>query len=129
MPSSSSRPVVLLLEEDSTQRSAIAEHLGEGGFEVAEAADSDRALAVLEKRSDIRAVVTDAHVPGAVDGYAFAQMVRERWPEVATIMCSGHSDASSGPVPEGGAFIAKPYLFERLLPTLQDLMKAPSSRP
>jgi hypothetical protein len=37
-------------------------------------------------------------------------------------MMSGHSDASSGPVPEGADFIAKPYLLEHLAPTLHRMI-------
>jgi hypothetical protein len=61
--------------------------------------------------------VTDAHVTGTIDGFELARLVRERWPAIAVVMMSGHSDASSGPVPEGADFIAKPYLFEHLAPT------------
>jgi hypothetical protein len=38
-------------------------------------------------------------------------------------MMSGHSDASSGPIPEGADFIAKPYLFEHLAHTLHRLIE------
>jgi len=117
------RPVVLLVEEEPSSRDALVAHLSEGGYEVIEASDSDRALAVLRSRKDIGAVVTDAHVPGRIDGYELARRVRETWPAIATVMTSGHSDPSSGPVPEGAAFVAKPYALEHLLPTLARLLQ------
>ena len=117
------RPVVLVVEEEATERVALAEHLTDGGYEVVEASDSDEALAALKSNSKVRAVVTDAHVPGKIDGHELAQLVREQWPDIAMIMTSGHSDATSGPVPDGGEFIVKPYLLEHLLPTLRRMLQ------
>jgi hypothetical protein len=39
-------------------------------------------------------------------------------------MMSGHSDATSGPIPEGAEFIGKPYLLSQLAPTLRRMTKA-----
>jgi hypothetical protein len=43
------------------------------------------------------------------------------------IMMSGHSDASSGPIPEGGTFIAKQYLLDHLAPILKRLLSTLAS--
>jgi DNA-binding NtrC family response regulator len=122
-PHTRERPLVLLIEEETSERAVLVEHLTEGGYEVIESSDSDHALAVLQSESGIRAVVTDAHVPGAIDGFELACRVCEQWPDIATIMTSGHSDPSSGPVPRGSEFIVKPYLLERLLPTLRRMLR------
>jgi DNA-binding NtrC family response regulator len=119
------RAIILLVEEDGRVRGDIAKHLNEHGFDVIEASDSDEALAALEGRSDVRGFVTDAHVPGRIDGFELARVVRERWPAIGVVMMSGHSDASSGPIPPGGEFIAKPYLFEYLAPTLRKFLERP----
>ncbi|WP_046861540.1 response regulator [Microvirga massiliensis] len=120
---SQSRVPVLLVEEELFEREDIGRYLAEAGFEVVDVADSDAALKTLESRSGIRAVVTDAHVPGQIDGFSFARLVRERWPDLAVIMMSGHSDASSGPIPDGGEFIPKAYLLEHLAPTLHRMLQ------
>ncbi len=117
------RALIVLLEEEASQRQAIARYLDEAGFAVIEAEDSDSAIAALEGRSDVHGLVTDAHVPGGIDGFELAGLVRKRWPAIAVVLMSGHSDASSGPVPEGGEFIAKPYLFSHLAPTLERLIR------
>jgi two-component system, response regulator PdtaR len=119
------RAVILLVEEDGRVRRDIAKHLVEHGFDVIEASDSDQALALLQGRADVRGFVTDAHVPGRIDGFELARVVRERWPDIGVVMMSGHSDASSGPIPPGGEFIAKPYLFEYLAPTLRRFLARP----
>ena len=128
MPSSAQRkdPVIVLVEDEPSEREPIMRHLQEQGFAVELVDNSDAALALLEKRSDIQGLVTDAHVPGKIDGFELAALVRERWPEIAVVMMSGHSDASSGPIPEGGDFVSKPYLFSHLVPALNRLLgKAP----
>jgi DNA-binding response OmpR family regulator len=117
-----SKPVIVLVEEEPSERDPIVRHLEEGGFTVVHVEDSDAAMALLEKRRDIAGLVTDAHVPGKIDGFELAAEARRRWPDMAVVMMSGHSDESSGPVPEGGDFVSKPYLFSHLLPALNRLM-------
>jgi DNA-binding response OmpR family regulator len=115
-------PTIVLVEDEPSERAPIMRHLQEHGFAVEVVDNSDAALALFKKRSDIGGLVTDAHVPGKIDGFELAALVRERWPGIAVVMMSGHSDASSGPIPDGGDFVSKPYLFSHLVPTLNRLM-------
>ena len=116
------KPMIVLVEDEPSEREPIARHLQEHGFSVEVVDNSDAALALLKKRSDIRGLVTDAHVPGKIDGFELAALVRERWPDLAVVMMSGHSDESSGPIPDGGDFVSKAYLFSHLVPALNRLM-------
>ncbi|GEO18635.1 hypothetical protein MAE02_63310 [Microvirga aerophila] len=103
-------------------RQAIARYLQDAGFAVVEATDSDMAMTILEQRPDVQGLVTDAHLAGDIDGFELAGLVRKRWPTVVVVMMSGHSDPSSGPVPEGSEFIAKPYLLSHLALALARLI-------
>jgi DNA-binding NtrC family response regulator len=123
MSSPQKHPLIILAEEEASQRQDIVRYLREAGFEVIEAADSEKALALLDAHPDAKGLVTDAHLPGRIDGHQLASLVSERRPGMAVIMMSGHSDRSSGPVPQGGTFVAKPYLFERLAPELNRLIR------
>jgi CheY-like chemotaxis protein len=125
MPSQQSgdRSVILLVEEETLQREDIASYLVSEGFSVLEAVDSKGALALLESQSHVDGLVTNAHIPGRMEGFELASLVRKRWPSVAVVLISGHSDPSSGPVPEGGEFVAKPYLLEHLAPTLRRMLQ------
>lgn len=120
---SDERVVVLLLEEETMEREAFSDYLEHAGYEVVGACDCDEALSVLEERSDVRALVTDAHVPGCMDGFELAEMARTRWPHLAVVLMSGRSD-NCGLAPNGAEFISKPYLMGRLAPTLQRMMQA-----
>jgi DNA-binding NtrC family response regulator len=117
------RPVIILLEEEADERAVLLEHLEEAGFAVVEVDDSDRALALLDETSDARGFVTDAHVPGRIDGFVLAGHIRRERPEMAIILMSGHSDQTSGPVPDGVAFINKPNILEYLAPTLRRMIR------
>ena len=119
---SEQRPLVLVVEEETHERVFIVGHLTEAGYEVIEAEDADTALRLVESRSELTAIVTDAHVPGKIDGHELASEVRKRWPRLGVVLMSGHSDASSGPLPEGSEFVAKPHLTSRLVPALQALL-------
>ncbi len=115
--------VILVVEEEAHEREAIAAQLEGEGFTVRGVDAGDEAVAILEA-GGIAALVTDAHLPGGIEGYELARLARERFPDLAVVMMSGHSDASSGPLPDGAAFIAKPYILEHLVPTLRRLLPA-----
>lgn len=116
--------VVVLVEEEADERDAIARHLNEAGFQVFAAEDTAGGLELLERARAVTALVTDAHVPGPIDGFELAAQARRRWPDVAVIMTSGHSDATSGPLPDGAAFLTKGYLTARLVPTIREKIGA-----
>jgi DNA-binding NtrC family response regulator len=122
VPSQNKSLVIVLVDEEPTIRQATARYLREASFEVVEAADSDEALKHLETAPSVHGLVTDAHLPGRIDGHELASLARERWPDLAVVMMSGHSDATSGPVPPGGEFVAKPYVTTHLVPSLNRLL-------
>lgn len=116
------RPVIILLEEEAHERAVLVEHLEQAGFAVLEADDSDRALTLLSATASAKGFVTDAHVPGRIDGHELAARIHRERPGLAVVLMSGHSDATSGAVPDGVAFINKPNLLEYLAPTLRRMI-------
>src|SRR4051794_37756643 len=64
------RPVILLVEDEFLIRTHAAEVIRDAGFEVAEAANADEAIIILESRRDIRVVFTDIRMPRSMDGEA-----------------------------------------------------------
>ena len=118
MSTGSDAPAVLVVEEETHQREAIVAHLEAAGFPALGVESTDAARGILKVRPLV-ALVTDAHLPGPIDGFELAQAARELFADLPVVMMSGHSDASAGPLPEGAAFVAKPYLLEHLVPTLR----------
>jgi len=115
------RPLIVLVEEDSRVRADIAAHLEAAGFAVVGADSASEALSTCA-REGAKALVTDAHILGDLDGPELARQAREGQPGLAVVLISGHSDPSSGPVPEGVAFVSKPYLLEHLVPQLRRMI-------
>lgn len=115
-------PVIVLVEEETEERRAIGRHLHSSGFTVLEAGTTDDAMTYLEVRRQVHGLVTDAHVPGRIDGYELASHVRRLRPDIAVVMMSGHSDSTSGPLPDGAEFVSKPYLASHLVPALNLLL-------
>jgi CheY-like chemotaxis protein len=86
----SSRQVVLIVEDEALVRMTAVDMIEEAGFEILEAANADEAtILLLEARRDITVVFTDIEVPGSMDGLRLAQAVRGRWPPIKIIATSG----------------------------------------
>jgi CheY-like chemotaxis protein len=60
--------VILVVEDEELARLIIADYLKDAGFTVLESSNSEDALALLEARGDVRAVVLDVVMPGKMDG-------------------------------------------------------------
>jgi DNA-binding NtrC family response regulator len=116
------RPLIVLLEEEAHERLALVQHLTGAGFSVLEAETSDQAVSLLKRTADVKGFVSDAHVPGRIDGFALVDRVRHERPDLAVVLMSGHSDDTSGPVPEGVEFINKPNVLEYLAATLHRMI-------
>jgi len=116
------RPVVLVVEDESLIRMNAMIMVEEAGFEAIAASDADEAIRILESRNDIRAVFTDVHMPGSMDGIRLAGVVRNRWPPVALIVTSGQTKVPESDLPTGGRFLPKPYAPVQIETTLRQLI-------
>ena len=86
-----SRPVVLVVEDEFLVRVVKVDILRDAGLRVLEAQDADEALDMLRRRPEIIAVLTDVDMPGSLNGFEFAQLVKQGWPELAVLVISGKS--------------------------------------
>jgi len=116
-------PVVLLVEDEPLVREFEIDVLQDAGFRVLEARTADEAFDMLRGRPDVRIVFTDVDMPGSLNGFEFARLVRQGWPEVAILVSSGKMQPTEGDLPDGAAFIAKPYRPDVLVEQLQKLVR------
>jgi CheY-like chemotaxis protein len=116
------RPVVLVVEDESLLRTSAVQMVEEAGFEALAASTADEAIRILESRSDIRAVFSDVQMPGSMDGLRLAQVVRKRWPPVALILTSGRANVVDKDLPGGGRFLSKPYGASEIEAALRQLV-------
>jgi two-component system, response regulator PdtaR len=114
-------PVILTVEDEFL----IAEHLGqilkEAGFQVVAAANADEAIAILERRNDIRIVITDINMPGSMDGVKLAAAVRHRWPPIKIIVATGRTPPHMDELPAGSQFLPKPYARDKVLAAIHHI--------
>ena len=118
----STRPVVLVVEDDTLLRMHAAEMIDEAGYDVIEAPNADEAIKVLEARSDVAIVFTDIDMPGSMNGLKLAHAVARRWPPIRIVATSGQCRNVEGDLPDGGRFIAKPYRPHQVLGTFKELV-------
>jgi two-component system, response regulator PdtaR len=113
---------VLIVEDEFLLRADAAEFMENSGFTVYEAGNADEAIALLERHADIRAVFTDIHMPGSMDGLKLAHYVRGRWPPVKLILTSGHARPPEEDMPTGSGFVVKPYMLEKVAADLRTMV-------
>ena len=115
------RPIVLVTEDEPILRMDAVDMLEAAGFEVVEATDADQAIAILERRPDIRIVFSDIDMPGGMDGLRLAAIIRDRWPPIEIVLTSGNFRPDAASLPHRSVFFPKPYLGEKVVATLQRL--------
>ena len=113
------RPVVLIVEDEFLLRMSTAEIISESGFDVVEAENADRAIAILETRPDVQVVFTDIRLPGSMDGLKLAKLVRKKWPPIRIVATSGHVSVRNTDLPDGGIFLPKPYTPDKITSVLR----------
>jgi CheY-like chemotaxis protein len=116
------QPVVLLVDDEVLVRLTGVEILREAEFWVLEAQDADEAFEVLRSRADVAAVLTDVNMPGSTDGFEFARLVRQGWPEVGVLVISGQADPGLGDLLSHTTFLCKPVRPAALIQALQEVL-------
>src|SRR5918998_6850671 len=115
--------VVLLVEDEALVRMMAADVLREeGGFKVVEVVNADEALTVLEATADVRALVTDVGMPGSLDGFTLARVVKQAWPHIGVVVSSGRMAPGPKDLPSGALFIPKPYRPEALVTAVRTVL-------
>jgi CheY-like chemotaxis protein len=120
----SSRPVILIVEDEWLLRIDAVDMIAAAGFDVIEASNADEAIEILERRCDIAVVFTDIQMPGSMDGLKLARAVRGRWPPIKIVATSGLVHVTETDLPEGGRFLPKPYSPGQVTGVLRELTGA-----
>ena len=120
--------VVLLAEDEALVRMVGADILFDAGFRVIEAVNADEALAMLEARLDVQALVTDVEMPGGLDGLTLARIVNKTWPHLGIVVLSGRAGPEQEGLPPGALFMIKPYSANALVEAVRTVL-APRPEP
>jgi signal transduction histidine kinase/ActR/RegA family two-component response regulator len=109
---------VLLAEDDPDVRQLVHAILVTYGYEVLTAHTGEEAIRIASERTaEVDLLLTDVIMPG-LDGADTARQLQKRWPAMKVLYMSGYAGeliAERGMLPEGTAFLQKPF-------TIRDLM-------
>ncbi|MCE0744089.1 response regulator [Acetobacter sicerae] len=117
----------LVVEDDPAIRDIVATILGLDGYRVTEAADGEAAFdLVVEAGNSYDLLVTDIQLPGPLDGFRLARLLRERLPELG-IVCMSGDFTLDGPRPAAALpivqLLPKPFRREGFLRTVAAAMQ------
>jgi DNA-binding NtrC family response regulator len=115
---------VLIVENHELLRRFLVGLIEIAGFEAIQASNADKALPILECRSDIALMVTSVIMPGSMDGVELAHMVDIRWPSIKIIVVTGKPGLSESDLPNKSLFLSKPYHDEEMLFEIRSLIGA-----
>ena len=115
---------LLLVEDETPLRQAIAEQLNDRGYRVRQAESGEAALACLaEFAFDI--IVTDLRLPG-IDGSAVIEAAVARYPHIIAIVVTGFGtvkDAVEAIKRGARDFVSKPFQIDELLHVLESAIE------
>lgn len=100
---------ILVVEDNVMLRYTLAEWLRSFNYAVHEAATADEAMIILGSMLPVDMVITDVHMPGAIDGLALARHIMEDHRKVGLIVVSG--DTPNDVIKDANlpTFFRKPY--------------------
>jgi response regulator RpfG family c-di-GMP phosphodiesterase len=118
------QPVVLLVDDDQSIRSALRRVFRKNNFNVIEADGGHAALNLLENEM-VDVIVSDQRMPG-MTGTELLSKVKESFPHVGRIMLSGQSDFDDlcDAINEASVyrFLSKPWDEKQLINVVNDVV-------
>jgi signal transduction histidine kinase len=118
---------ILVVEDNAALRRMVVLQLTTLGYRIREAENAAAALTVLESGEPIDLLFADVVMPGKLDGYELARLVRDRWPSSRVVLTSGFPGLS----PDRDAardvpLLSKPYRRNDLARVLRRALDGPS---
>jgi len=105
----SSRPAALIVEDQPFVGMVASDILQESGFETFYAYDAETAAKMLDEHPEIEVVVTEAQLPGDVNGVELCRRVSMERPDVQLVVTAATPELHQDEVPNGARMLRKPY--------------------
>jgi signal transduction histidine kinase/CheY-like chemotaxis protein len=121
------RARVLVVDDDRDVRQMTGEMLTERGYAVELAADGQEALAILERDSNFDVMLVDYVMPG-INGVALMQTARTLYPQMKSLLMTGHAEMRSGEIIGSESILRKPFNVATLDDRLDRLFARPVLR-
>jgi CheY-like chemotaxis protein len=119
-------PLVLVTEDDQLVQDVVEEALAEGGFETAVARTGEEAVGLLKAdHTQYRALVTDIHLKGELDGWDVARTAREINPTLPVVyMTAAAADEWPSKGVPNSILLSKPFAPAQLVTAVSQLLNA-----
>lgn len=115
---------ILVAEGDALIRMVMVDMLEDAGFAVTAAADAAGALAALETRPEIRALITGRTLTALGDGIDLVHRARAGWPGLALLITSGSASDLPQRIPVGVRIVWKPFHYHVLARVIADEIRS-----
>jgi PAS domain S-box-containing protein len=121
---------ILLVEDDEDVRTTAVAMLKDLGYNVLQAKNADRALAILESGAAIDLLFTDVVMPGTLRSPELARRAEKKLPGIAVLFTSGYTDNAlmhGGRLDDGVQLLSKPYTRNDLARKVRQVLSARAS--
>ena len=117
--------IALLVEDEPLVAMIGLSILKDMGYAVFEARTRDEALSVLSHEAGITLLFTDVQLADGSSGAALAHDVAKDRPDIRIVVTSGRKRPAV--LPDGTAFLPKPYTDSQLVSVVDDRCRPPST--
>ena len=120
------------LDGDVLVRMPVVQFLRDCGYRVVEAATIDEAIALLEKTNiPLNVVLSKIDMPGAMNGFGFAQWARSIWPELKILLAGTpeRTVRNAAELCEVGPTLKRPYDHKLVLDRIKGCSPLGAARP
>ncbi|HBK47736.1 MAG TPA: hypothetical protein DDZ67_15165 [Xanthomonadaceae bacterium] len=119
----SERPVVFIAEDGEGTRQLSRLVLESYGFDCHDCGDVHAAMQLIEANPRIDVLFSDIHFPGGLSGVDLAAWAMQAPRAIPVLLTSGlAAEYVEQILPEGAAFLEKPYTPEQLLQAIRSVM-------
>ena len=118
--------VVLVIDDEPTVRSLIAEILAEAGLGCLEAEDGPSGLRALEAAPRVDLLISDVGLPGGLNGRQVADAARSLRPGLKILFITGYAEnavVGNGHLEAGMAVVTKPFAMDALARKIQEMLR------
>jgi CheY-like chemotaxis protein len=116
---------VLVVDDEAAVRNFIGAVLRKGGYRVVSASDGQEALTVMERESNVAAIVLDVIMP-VMGGKDVLPKLKALRPELKILLTSGYSESEARRLCAtypGAAFLQKPYTAQQVAKAVEELLR------
>jgi PAS domain S-box-containing protein len=125
-PRAGAGETVLVVDDEPTVRTLIAETLSELGYTAIEAADALSGMKVLDSDVRLDLLITDIGLPGGMNGWEMADRARQRRPDLKVLFITGYAENAAignGHLRPGMQVLSKPFAMEKLASRIRSIIQ------